>query len=235
MQAFFGLVIVSAPVFNGAHTTTYSLMNFLVRGGRDVLSLESPRQWPIEGARQVEVASTDEMQETLRGMVAVEPEALVLFSVPDAATAGLACQLATSVLVVGLVTAQRASQALVNLLQLGVPPLAPGQLALRRDLPAPGAPDLQGLPRARRPSARADPRPPRHRPRAGAGPAFFRGRGCPSCNKVGYRGRRAIFEVMTASPEVQRRHRRRARRGGAGGESPWARACTPCARPAWIW
>jgi type IV pilus assembly protein PilB len=31
---------------------------------------------------------------------------------------------------------------------------------------------------------------------------FFRGRGCPSCNKVGYRGRRAIFEVMTASPEL---------------------------------
>jgi len=32
---------------------------------------------------------------------------------------------------------------------------------------------------------------------------FFRGRGCPTCNKVGYKGRRAIFEVMTASPEVK--------------------------------
>ena len=28
---------------------------------------------------------------------------------------------------------------------------------------------------------------------------FFRGRGCPTCNKVGYRGRRAIFEVLSAS------------------------------------
>ena len=32
---------------------------------------------------------------------------------------------------------------------------------------------------------------------------FFRGKGCPTCNKVGYRGRRAIFEVMTGAPEVR--------------------------------
>jgi type IV pilus assembly protein PilB len=32
---------------------------------------------------------------------------------------------------------------------------------------------------------------------------FFRGKGCPSCNKVGYRGRRAIFEVLSGSPELR--------------------------------
>jgi type IV pilus assembly protein PilB len=32
---------------------------------------------------------------------------------------------------------------------------------------------------------------------------FFRGKGCPSCNTVGYRGRRAVFEVLPASPEVR--------------------------------
>jgi len=32
---------------------------------------------------------------------------------------------------------------------------------------------------------------------------FFRGKGCPTCNKVGYRGRRAIFEVMSGAPEVR--------------------------------
>jgi type IV pilus assembly protein PilB len=32
---------------------------------------------------------------------------------------------------------------------------------------------------------------------------FFRGRGCPTCNKVGYRGRRAIFEVMNGAPEIR--------------------------------
>jgi type IV pilus assembly protein PilB len=194
---------VSSPLFHGAHTTTYSLMSFLVRGGRDVLSLESPRQFPIEGARQVEVASTGEMQETLRGMVAVKPEALVLFSMPDAATASIAIHLATSVLVIGVVTAQRASQALVNLLQLGLPrSRLAGSLA---------AVTSQRLVRQICRICREPAEPPGTQTLAlhGIGPEqaqalrFFRGRGCPSCNKVGYRGRRAMFEVMTASPELK--------------------------------
>jgi type IV pilus assembly protein PilB len=32
---------------------------------------------------------------------------------------------------------------------------------------------------------------------------FFRGKGCPTCNRVGYRGRRAIFELMNGAPEVR--------------------------------
>ena len=32
---------------------------------------------------------------------------------------------------------------------------------------------------------------------------FFAGTGCPSCNTVGYRGRRAVFEVLPGSPEVR--------------------------------
>ncbi|HEU0094115.1 MAG TPA: ATPase, T2SS/T4P/T4SS family [Vicinamibacteria bacterium] len=203
LQASSGLVLVSSPLFNGAHTTTYSLMSFLVRGGRDVLSLESPRQFPIEGARQVEVASVEQMQETLRDMVAVRPEALVLFSMPDAATASIAIQLATSVLVIGVVTAQRASQALVNLLQLGLPrSRLAGSLA---------AVTSQRLARQICRICRETAQPPGAQTLAlhGIGPEqaqalrFFRGRGCPSCNKVGYRGRRAMFEVMTTSPELK--------------------------------
>ena len=32
---------------------------------------------------------------------------------------------------------------------------------------------------------------------------FFKGKGCPSCNTVGYRGRRAVFEVLPGTPEVR--------------------------------
>jgi type II secretory ATPase GspE/PulE/Tfp pilus assembly ATPase PilB-like protein len=203
MQSFSGLLLVSAPAFNGAHTTTYSLMSFLVRGGRDVLSVESPRQWPIEGARQVEVENAADMEDTIRGMVAVRPEALVLFSIPDAGTAAIATQLAPSVLVIGLVAAQRASRAVLGLLHLGVSrSLLAGALS---------AVTCQRLVRQICPVCREPADPPAAQTLAlhGIGPQqaaalrFFRGKGCPSCNKVGYRGRRAIFEVLTASPEVR--------------------------------
>ena len=32
---------------------------------------------------------------------------------------------------------------------------------------------------------------------------FFKGKGCPTCNRVGYRGRRALFELLPSSPEVR--------------------------------
>ena len=32
---------------------------------------------------------------------------------------------------------------------------------------------------------------------------FFKGKGCPTCNTIGYRGRRAIFEAIPASAEVR--------------------------------
>ncbi len=203
LQSASGLVLVTGPPFNGAHTTTYSLMSFLVRGGRDVLSLESPRQFPVDGARQVELENVSQMPETLRSMMAVRPEALVLFAVPDADTATMAARLAASVLVVAVVAAQTASQALLNLLQLGVPrALLSGALAAvtcqrlvrqvcevcREPAEAPAARTLalHGVDAEQAQSLR-----------------FFRGRGCASCNKVGYRGRRAIFEVIAASPEVK--------------------------------
>ncbi len=205
MKAAFGLVLVTAPVFNGAHTTTYSLMTFLVRSGRDVVSIESPVQWPIEGARQVEVdrAPGSRMEDTLRSVIAVRPEVLVLFSVPDAATAQLAVQLASSLLVVAVMPALGASQAVANLLQLGVArPLVSGSLA---------AVTSQRLVRqiCRICLQPADPPAPQTLAAHGIGPEeaatlqFFRGKGCPTCNKVGYRGRRAIFEVMTGAPEVR--------------------------------
>ena len=32
---------------------------------------------------------------------------------------------------------------------------------------------------------------------------FYKGKGCPTCNTIGYRGRRAIFEAIPATPEVR--------------------------------
>jgi type IV pilus assembly protein PilB len=43
---------------------------------------------------------------------------------------------------------------------------------------------------------------------------FFKGKGCPSCNTIGYRGRRAVFEAIPATAEV----RAALERGGPAGE-----------------
>lgn len=203
----FGLVLVSAPLFNGANTTTYSIMSFLVRGQRELVSLESPVYWPLEGARQVEVPADGDgpgsrMEEALRSVAAIRPDVLMLSSVPDGTVAQLVAQLASSVLVVAALPAQTAAQAVRAFLDLGVSPQALSTTltavtcqrlvrrictACRQPVEPPAAQTLahHGIAAEEAPSLR-----------------FFRGKGCPACNKVGYRGRRAIFEVLSGTDEV---------------------------------
>jgi type IV pilus assembly protein PilB len=193
-------------VFNGSGTTLYSVMNFLVQAQRDVVSLEAPVHWPLEGVRQVEVeqgVAGLNMEETLRSVVAVRPEVVALSSVPDRGTALLAAQLASSILVVAALPAQSAGAAVSSMLEMGVPPqLLAGSMA---------AVTCQRLVRqvCRICRTAAEPPAPQTLANHGIGAEeaeqlmFFRGKGCPTCNKVGYRGRRAIFEVLTGAPEVR--------------------------------
>jgi type II secretory ATPase GspE/PulE/Tfp pilus assembly ATPase PilB-like protein len=143
------------------------------------------------------------MEEALRSVVSVRPEVLMLSALPDRASAATAAQLASSMLVVATVPAQTASQAVTSLLHLDMPPqLVAGCLA---------AVTCQRLVRqvCRICREEAEPPAPQTLAHHGISPEeaeslkFFRGKGCPTCNRVGYRGRRAVFEVLSAGPEIR--------------------------------
>lgn len=216
LRSGFGLVLVSSPAFSGAITTSYSLMSYLLQSGRDVLSLESPVHHFLDGARQVEVEAGPEgprVDQSLRSMLAVRPDALFLSHVPNRTTALMATQLASSLLVLPTLTAQNAVGALSAFVQLGVPaPLIATCLS---------AVTCQRLVRTicRICRVPADPPPAQTLAHHGLSPEqsatlrFFKGRGCPTCNTVGYRGRRAVFEVMPGSPEVRAALQRNASAG----------------------
>jgi type II secretory ATPase GspE/PulE/Tfp pilus assembly ATPase PilB-like protein len=201
-----GLILVTSPTYDGAATTCYSIMSFLAQGQRDVLSIESPIQWTMDGVRQVEAETGPEgprVEETLRAMMAVRPDVLMLSAIPNPASALLAAQLASSRLVIARATAASAARGLVALRDLGVPPqLLAGSLGLvlgqrlvrtlcricRMEAPAPSTQTLEahGIDRDQAQAL-----------------VFFKGKGCPTCNTIGYRGRRAIFEAIPASAEVR--------------------------------
>jgi type II secretory ATPase GspE/PulE/Tfp pilus assembly ATPase PilB-like protein len=203
LRQSFGLILVTGPMFEGGNSTAFSIMDFMVRAQREVVSLESPVLWLVEGARQVEVNEADTpMHDALRAAIAVHPDVVVLFKVPDAQTALLATQLASSLVVVCVVPAQSTTQAISTFLDLGVPRhLLAGALS---------AVTCQRLVRKICAICRESVRGPSAQTLAWVGIApedvarlgFYRGKGCPSCNRVGYRGRQAIFEVLTGAPEV---------------------------------
>jgi type IV pilus assembly protein PilB len=206
LRASFGLLLVTSPAFHGSGTTGYSIMNYLVHAQRDVVSLEAPVYWKMDGVRQVAVESDARglrMEDTLRSAMAVRPEVIILSSIPDRGTAELIAHLSTSVLVVALLPAQTAGQALTAFLAMGVSaPLASTcltsvtcQRLIRRVCPIcrvpaePPAPQTLALHGISAPEAQTL--------------RFFKGKGCPSCNKIGFRGRQAVFEVMAITPEVR--------------------------------
>jgi type IV pilus assembly protein PilB len=206
MRSGLGLLLVASPAFNGAITTWYAIMSFLARGQRDVLAIESPIHHPLEGVRQVEAEAGPDgphIEATLRAMVAVRPDVLMLSTVPDHGTALLAAQLASSLMVVGTATAPSAARGIVGLRDFGVPPpLLAGSLALVVG---------QRLVRTVCRICRVPAEPPAPKTLAAhgidadeaRGLQFFKGKGCPTCNTVGYRGRQAVFELLPASPDVR--------------------------------
>jgi type IV pilus assembly protein PilB len=143
------------------------------------------------------------MEEILRSAIAVRPDVIMLSAIPDRGTALLATQLASSILVVSQITAQSAALAVTALMELGVPPQTlAGCLA---------AVSCQRLVRQVCRICRLPTEPPAAQtlashgltPEEAASLKFFRGKGCPTCNTVGYRGRRAVFEVLSGVAEVR--------------------------------
>jgi type II secretory ATPase GspE/PulE/Tfp pilus assembly ATPase PilB-like protein len=201
-----GLLLVTSPAFNGAITTFYSIMSLVADGRKDVLSIEAPIHWQAEDVRQVAAEMGPDgprMEATLRAMVAVRPEVLMLSSLPDQATSTVAAQLASSLLVVGMITAPSAARGLASVRELGVPPpLLAGSLGLVTG---------QRLVRTICKICRVPAEPPSEQTLAAHGIdadearvlRFFKGKGCPSCNTVGYRGRRAVFELLPSTPSVR--------------------------------
>jgi type II secretory ATPase GspE/PulE/Tfp pilus assembly ATPase PilB-like protein len=201
-----GLILLSSPASNGAITTSYSLMTFLANAGTDVLSIECPIHWRVDRVRQV-AAEADEqgprIEAALRPMLPVRPRAVMVSAVPDAATATLLAELASSLLVVAQVTAPTAARAVAAVRELGVaPPLLARALGL-----AVGQRLVREVCRTCRVAVEVPPAATLAANGIGAEEArslqFFRGDGCAACHTVGYRGRRAVFETLPATSDVR--------------------------------
>ena len=161
LRASFGLVLVTAPVFNGANTTAYSIMSFLVAAASATWSRSRRRstgRWRARArSRWSRTRRARRWRRRCARWSAVRPEVLCCRRCPTARTAHARAQLASSVLVVARAPAQTRRPGRRRAAAAGRAAAAPGRLAGRRHLPAPGPPDLPHLPRSRPSRPRPDP------------------------------------------------------------------------------
>jgi len=200
-----GLILVSSPPFNGAMTTCYSLMDHLAKSERKVVSLEPSIQWQVPYVNQIEVSEDRGfgIREALRSLTTVKPDVLFALDLSDKVTASQVCQLATSMLVIATLPAFSSVEALWRLYEYGVPPslisrsltLVLNQRLVRRI--------CTNCREGGDPADQEKLAPYGINEEEAAGLRLYRGRGCPTCNRIGYRRRKGIFEIMIIDDEMK--------------------------------
>ena len=141
----------------------------------------------------------------LRSVAAVKPDVVFLLELNDRMTANLACQLSTTLLVVTTFPAFGAAESIYRFLELGAETallsrglsLVMNQRLVRRICPycrdEGSQPDPKKLGNFGISSSEAKTL------------RLFKGRGCSECNRLGYRRRKGLFELITVDEHFRKK------------------------------
>ncbi len=208
----YGLILISGPTGSGKSTTLYSMLTALDRDTKNVLSLEDPVEYYIDGVNQSQMRPEIgyDFATGLRTTLRQDPDIIMVGEIRDAETARLAIQAAlTGHLVLSTIHTNSATGIVSRLIDMGVDPylIAPtlvlgmAQRLVRRICPG------TGIPMPITPSLRAM----LDTEFSGLDPKFIPeipaevlsvetgSKDCPS----GTRGRIAVFEMYETSPELE--------------------------------
>ncbi len=212
VTASHGLVLISGPTGSGKSTTLYSMLNEVDREHKNVLSLEDPIEYYVEGVIQSqmrpEIGYT--FANGLRTTLRQDPDVIMLGEIRDGETAKLAIQAAlTGHLVLSTIHTNDAVGTIPRLIDMGVDPyLIPPVLivSIAQRLVRTFCPDAAGetpLSASQRKSIekQLESLPEKYRfkvPDMVYEPV--RTSTCPT----GLRGRMAVFEVLEMSPAIEK-------------------------------
>jgi len=116
-----GVVVVSGPTGSGKTTTLYTLLSEIDRKSRNVLTLEDPIEYSIDGLTQVQVGPKLSFAQALRSVLRQDPDVILVGEIRDAETADLCIKAAsTGHLVLSTVHANGAADVVGRLINLGV-------------------------------------------------------------------------------------------------------------------
>jgi type IV pilus assembly protein PilB len=201
----YGIVLVTGPTGSGKTTTLYTAITLLNTQEVNILTVEDPVEYNLEGINQVQVHAEIglDFAKVLRAFLRQDPNIIMIGEIRDQETASIAIKAAlTGHLVLSTVHTNDAPSAVVRLVDMGIEPFLVGS-ALNLIV-------AQRLVRKICPHCKI----PANYPRdviidAGlteaeiGGLSFSKGKGCAECNDTGYKGRDGIFEVMPITPKIR--------------------------------
>ncbi len=200
-----GIFLVTGPTGSGKTTTLYSALDILNTADRKIITAEDPVEYNFTGINQVQIREGIGLtfHAVLRSMLRQAPNVILVGEIRDREVADIAIQAAlTGHLVFSTLHTNDAPSAITRLIDMGVKPFLVAS-SIQAVL-------AQRLGRVLCNSCKAlDPSPdPKHLQLVGITPEEAAGKvmkavGCPVCNKAGYKGRKAIFEMMIMNSEIR--------------------------------
>jgi general secretion pathway protein E len=200
-----GVIFVTGPTGSGKSTTLYACLNRINSAEKNVITIEDPIEYQLEGISQIQVASKKGMTfaTSLRHVLRQDPDVIMVGEVRDIETARMAIQSSlTGHLVFSTLHTNDSAGAVSRLLDLGVEPYLVSssliaiiaQRLVRKVCPdckepvKPSPVELRelGLSKMDEDSGQ-----------------FFVGKGCERCFQTGYRGRTGVYEMMLIDSEIQ--------------------------------
>jgi type IV pilus assembly protein PilB len=199
----YGMILSTGPTGSGKSTSLYAILKEINQPDTNIITLEDPVEYRVEGIRQVQLNKKAGMTFAggLRSILRQDPDVIMVGEIRDPETASISVQAAlTGHRLLSTVHTNDAAGAITRLIDMGIEPFLVASVMLvsfaqrlvRKVCPdcqveyepSPQALDFFGL-------------------ETDGGAHYIKGRGCYNCMDTGYRGRTGIFEVLVVNEMVQ--------------------------------
>ena len=199
----YGMVLITGPTGSGKSTTLYSVLAQMNEPVRNILTVEDPVEYQLDGITQVQVNPEIGLTfaNTLRAFLRQAPDVVLVGEIRDGETADIAIKASlTGQIVLSTLHTNDAPSAVTRLIDMGVDPFLLGSslifVAAQRlcrqicsqckgvDSLKPETLNDLGL-------------------KLPKGAVLYRGKGCSYCRETGFRGRFAILEAMLVDDPIR--------------------------------
>lgn len=197
----YGFILSTGPTGSGKSTTLYAILNHINSPEKNIITIEDPVEYTLEGLAQAQVNPRAGMtfESGLRSILRQDPDIIMVGEIRDRETANIAVHSAlTGHLVLSTLHTNDAASAVTRLVEMGIEPFLVtssvscviGQRLLRKICPEC--------------KESYYPTPSVHKTfQIREDVLLYRGKGCPACKYKGYRGRTGVYEVLIMDDELR--------------------------------
>ncbi|WP_461788829.1 GspE/PulE family protein [Pedobacter sp.] len=197
-----GIILISGPTGSGKTTTLYATLKLLNKSTRNILTIEDPIEYTLEGINQVQLRENIGLgfASALRTFLRQDPDVIMVGEIRDSETANMAIRAAlTGHLVLSTIHTNSAWGTVSRLIDMGIPSFlvantlntTVAQRLVR--LLCPACKQQVGFQGEGYPKQFTPPVKLQHQ---------FVAKGCSQCYFTGYKGRKAVYEVIPIDAEL---------------------------------